>query len=105
MGVHIAVDDFGAGYSNFAYLTTLPINTIKIDRSLVQGFPSVLQKGAMVRSIITLAHDLGFHTVAEGVETEEEAVALKTLRCREAQGFIFHRPMLPRDIDRLRDVA
>lgn len=105
MGVHIAVDDFGAGYSNFAYLTTLPINTIKIDRSLVQGFPGVLQKGAMVRSIITLAHDLGFHTVAEGVETEEEAVALKTLRCREAQGFIFHRPMLPRDIDRLRDVA
>lgn len=105
MGVHIAVDDFGAGYSNFAYLSTLPINTIKIDRSLVQGFPGVLQKGAMVRSIITLANDLGFHTVAEGVETEQEAVALKTLRCREAQGFIFYRPLLPRDIDRLREVA
>lgn len=105
MGVRIAVDDFGAGYSNFAYLTTLPINTIKIDRSLVQGFPSAIQKGAMVRSIIGLAHDLGFHTVAEGVETEEEAVALKTLRCREAQGFIFSRPLLPRDIDRLRQVA
>lgn len=97
-GVRVAIDDFGAGYSNFAYLTSLPIDTLKIDRSLVAGFKHSHERGAMVRAIISLAHDLSFKVVAEGVEAEEEAIALAALGCEEAQGYFFSRPVSPQEV-------
>jgi EAL domain-containing protein (putative c-di-GMP-specific phosphodiesterase class I)/GGDEF domain-containing protein len=105
LGVRIAVDDFGAGYSNFAYLTSLPIDTIKIDRSLVSGFTNSPKKAAMVRSIVGLATDLEFRIVAEGVETEQEVEGLCTIGCKEAQGYIFSRPMLASELFRNTRIA
>ena len=95
LGVGIAIDDFGTGYSNLTYLRRLPIAALKLDRSFVAG----LQPGAtdhtdalIVRSILTLAHDLGLTVTAEGVETADQARALRELGCDHAQGNFFGPP-------------
>jgi len=93
MGVRIAIDDFGTGYSSLSYITRLPISSIKIDRSFVNEMGTSVEAKAIVSTIITLAHALGLRTVAEGVETEEQAEVLRSLDCDEAQGYLFARPM------------
>jgi diguanylate cyclase (GGDEF)-like protein/PAS domain S-box-containing protein len=93
LGVVLSIDDFGTGYSSLAYLNRFPIDKLKIDRSFVHqmlGDPAHL---AIVRAIIGLGHTLGLRVVAEGVELEQQAVALREAKCDELQGFRFARPM------------
>ncbi|HEV8687621.1 MAG TPA: EAL domain-containing protein [Gaiellaceae bacterium] len=91
-GVRIAIDDFGTGYSSLAYLTSLPVDEIKIDRSFVTD---MRQSDAIVQSTIDLGRNLGLTVVAEGVETEEACAKLRALGCGEAQGFYLSRPLPP----------
>jgi EAL domain-containing protein (putative c-di-GMP-specific phosphodiesterase class I) len=92
-GMRIAIDDFGTGYSSLAYLTRFPVGALKIDRSFVKDMSSDTADATIVRTIIEMAHSLGFTVVAEGVETEEQANFLRLLRCEQAQGYLFARPM------------
>jgi diguanylate cyclase (GGDEF)-like protein/PAS domain S-box-containing protein len=92
-GIRLAIDDFGTGYSSLAYLTRFPLSALKIDRSFVKDMASDKADATIVRTIIEMAHTLGFTVVAEGVETEEQATFLRLLRCEQAQGFLFARPM------------
>ncbi|TVR03480.1 MAG: EAL domain-containing protein [Deltaproteobacteria bacterium] len=95
LGVTISIDDFGTGYSSFMYLSRLPVQRIKIDRSFVSALlheePS-RRTGAVVEAIVAMADHLGMECIAEGVETLEEAVELIRLGCTEAQGFYYARP-------------
>ncbi|HLX22547.1 MAG TPA: EAL domain-containing protein [Usitatibacter sp.] len=92
LGVQIAVDDFGIGYSSLAYLRRLPIDTVKIDRSFITDLPGDADAGAIVGAIIVLSHKLGLTVVAEGVETQAQADYLRDQACDLAQGFLFAKP-------------
>lgn len=92
MGITIALDDFGNGYSSLGYIRTLPIHTIKIDRSFVNDLRNSSDDEIIVGSIITLAHNLKKRVVAEGVELIEQLIHLKTAGCDEVQGFYLCRP-------------
>jgi diguanylate cyclase (GGDEF)-like protein len=98
LGVRLALDDFGTGYSSLAYLTQLPIDTLKIDRSFVDKLGESGQSRAVVRSITALAQALGLSTIAEGVETREQLDSLRALGCDEVQGYFFARPMPAREL-------
>ena len=93
MGVTIAIDDFGTGFSSLSYLSRLPVDTLKIDRSFVIGMTAGPQGLALVSTIIGLAHALKLKVVAEGVETEEQARLLRLLNCDEMQGYLFSKPL------------
>ena len=95
LGIEISLDDFGTGYSSLAVLQTLPISSIKIDRSFVNGMTEDVTKTSMISAIIALARSLGFKTIAEGVEIEEEAHLLRLLRCDQMQGYLFSHPVPP----------
>jgi diguanylate cyclase (GGDEF)-like protein/PAS domain S-box-containing protein len=92
-GIRVAIDDFGTGYSSLSYLTRFPVSALKIDRSFVADVLSDEADAAIVRTIIDMAHTLGFIVVAEGVETEAQATLLRSLGCEQAQGYYFARPM------------
>ena len=92
-GVRVAIDDFGSGYSNFGYLAEVPISHIKIDRSLITGLAESRTARLKVDAIIRLAEQLGYRTVAEGVEQAAELELLRAWGCSEAQGFHLARPM------------
>jgi diguanylate cyclase (GGDEF)-like protein len=92
LGVHITMDDFGTGYSSLSYLMSYPIQSLKIDRSFVQGLGDQPNPTAIVRTITTLAASLGLSTTAEGVETARQLELLRELGCTEAQGYLFSRP-------------
>jgi diguanylate cyclase (GGDEF)-like protein len=92
LGVRIAVDDFGTGYASLASLRRLPIDVIKIDRSLVQGMTESQEDAALVRMAIDTGHHLGLEVVAEGVETESALRRLEALGCDILQGFLLGRP-------------
>jgi diguanylate cyclase (GGDEF)-like protein len=101
MGVEIAVDDFGTGYSSLSYISRLPVDSLKIDRSFVLKMASESDSMSIVSMVITLAHALNLKVVAEGVETEEQSNTLKLLRCDEAQGYLFARPVAAQGIEAL----
>ena len=92
MGLRLSIDDFGTGYSSLAYLRRLPIHTLKIDRSFITGLVEEDDAQAIVSATIILAHKLGLHVVAEGVETEAQKILLQAWRCDELQGYLIGRP-------------
>jgi diguanylate cyclase (GGDEF)-like protein/PAS domain S-box-containing protein len=89
MGVGWSLDDFGTGFSSLSFLHRLQVNTVKVDRSFVSQIGRGSSGSEMVRAIVGLAHTLGMDVVAEGVETAEQAAALRSLGCEYAQGFFF----------------
>jgi diguanylate cyclase (GGDEF)-like protein/PAS domain S-box-containing protein len=99
MGVRLSVDDFGTGYSSLTYLTRLPIDEIKIDRSFVTTMSSAPDKEVIVRSTIDLARNLGKQVVAEGVETAGVLQRLEQLGCHLVQGYYVSRPLPPEELD------
>ena len=101
MSVGLHLDDFGTGYSSLAYLHSFPIQALKVDRSFVDRMNQTSQHAAIVKAIVSLAHDLGMEVVAEGVETRAQLEALRALRCRRGQGFLFSRPLPADQAERL----
>jgi EAL domain-containing protein (putative c-di-GMP-specific phosphodiesterase class I) len=99
LGISIAMDDFGTGYSSLGYMLKFPFDCIKIDRAFVnaltEGSESALN---VVQTIITLGHTMNMSVTAEGVETQEQAQALRDLNCDDVQGFLFGRPMPQVDV-------
>jgi EAL domain-containing protein (putative c-di-GMP-specific phosphodiesterase class I) len=93
MGVSVALDDFGTGYSSLAYLRSLPIEKVKVDKSFIDGIPADRQAAALVSEIVQLAHVLSLKVVAEGVETHAQAAYLREAGCEAMQGFVFSRPL------------
>ena len=93
VGFKIALDDFGTGYSSIDYLRKFPISFIKIDRSLMTGFPTSIQDISIVSALISLSRELGILVIAEGVEEESQLMALRDLECDEAQGYFISRPL------------
>ncbi|GAB6907060.1 GGDEF domain family protein [Desulfosarcina cetonica] len=91
--LRIALDDFGTGYSSLRYLTTFPVDTIKIDRSFVMGCTTEPKNLVIIRAIIAMGHSLGKRIVAEGIETEEQYALMKELGCDEGQGYLFKHPV------------
>jgi len=92
LGVRVAIDDFGTGYSSLSYLKRFPVDTIKIDRSFIDGLGQDPEDTAIVRAVVTLAKTLGMSVTAEGVETAEQLARLRALECDLGQGFFFWRP-------------
>ncbi|NRF67619.1 EAL domain-containing protein [Aquincola sp. S2] len=93
MGLRLAIDDFGIGYSSLSYLKRFPVDQLKIDQSFVRDIGVDPTNAAIVAAIATLAHNLKLAVVAEGVETHEQLDAVRTAGCGQAQGFLFSRPV------------
>ncbi len=100
MGVEIAIDDFGTGYSTFAYLQRLPASIVKLDQSFIRDLTGNERDQILVRSMIGLAHDLGYRVVAEGVENAATRDLLVTAGCDELQGYLLSRPVPAVELDR-----
>ena len=101
MGVQLAIDDFGTGYSNLGYLKRFPADRLKIDQSFVRGLLKNPQDRTIIAAVIQLAHNLNMRAIAEGVETEEEAIQLFALNVDEIQGYWLSRPEPPHIIEQL----
>jgi diguanylate cyclase (GGDEF)-like protein len=99
LGVRLSIDDFGTGYSSLSYLNRFPVDTLKIDRSFVSSMNEADENLQIVKTIITLAGNLGMQVVAEGVETEAQLDQLRSLKCQYAQGFLFATPLEVVDAD------
>jgi EAL domain-containing protein (putative c-di-GMP-specific phosphodiesterase class I) len=93
LGVSFSMDDFGTGYSSLAYLTQLPIDQLKIDRSFIRSLPGQKRDEMIARTIISMGGGLDMHVIAEGVETEEQLQFLEAHGCQAYQGFLFSRPL------------
>ena len=100
MGIHISIDDFGTGYSSLAYLKRFQVDKLKIDRSFIRDIASDADDASIVRATIGLAHNLRLRVVAEGVETQEQLVYLRTLGCDEYQGYYKSKPLTAEDFTR-----
>jgi two-component system CheB/CheR fusion protein len=92
-GIRIAIDDFGVGFSNLSQLSRVPMDDLKIDRSLVMAIGENPKSEVIIRAIIGMAHALGYRTIAEGIETPQQQAYLKSLGCDDLQGYRFARPM------------
>jgi diguanylate cyclase (GGDEF)-like protein/PAS domain S-box-containing protein len=97
LGVRLSIDDFGTGYSSLGYLRRFPVDSVKVDRSFVDGLGTESEDSAIVAAVVGLGHALGLSVVAEGVETERQLAELGALGCDRAQGFFFARPQ-PADV-------
>jgi EAL domain-containing protein (putative c-di-GMP-specific phosphodiesterase class I)/GGDEF domain-containing protein len=99
-GISLAIDDFGTGHSSLAYLQKLPAQVLKIDMSFIRDLDKGPREQTLVRTMISLSHDLGYRVVAEGIETTEAAEMLAEMGCDEGQGYFFARPMELDDFER-----
>ena len=93
LGVNISIDDFGTGYSSLSYLKTFDVDTMKVDMSFVKDMLNNKHDYEIVKTIISLGHSLSLDVVAEGVETEEQVIALTDLGCTKGQGYLYSRPL------------
>lgn len=98
-GINVAIDDFGTGYSSLAYLNKIPAQVVKIDRSFIESLAHETRSQTLVKSMISMAHDLDYRVVAEGVETVEALEFLHTLDCDEVQGYYFSKPLAINDFE------
>ncbi|MEI9898907.1 MAG: EAL domain-containing protein [Hyphomicrobium sp.] len=98
LGIRVALDDFGTGYSSLCYLSELPFDKIKIDRSFIRTLHDRPESAKIVSAIIGLGMSLGVPTIAEGIETERDAAVLRTMGCPFGQGFHFSRPVPASDL-------
>lgn len=101
MGVQIALDDFGTGYASMAYLKEFPFDTVKIDRSFVQGVPDDHENTAIVKAMIQLSEALNLSLVAEGVETEQQKTYLAGLECNYGQGYLWSKPISADEFEKI----
>jgi EAL domain-containing protein (putative c-di-GMP-specific phosphodiesterase class I) len=92
LDVQIAIDDFGTGYSSLGYLRDIPVDVLKVDRSFIIGLATSARQQELVSAVVQLGHTLGLKVVAEGVEEEEQLVALEAMGCRYVQGYHLGRP-------------
>jgi EAL domain-containing protein (putative c-di-GMP-specific phosphodiesterase class I) len=97
MGIRIAIDDFGTGYSSLNYLSRLPVDRLKLDKSLVHNLTTRWKDVAIVRALVELGKELGIAVIAEGVETEQQFQVLKNLGCLQVQGYLLARPTPQRE--------
>ena len=93
MGVRLAMDDFGTGHSSLSFLHKVPMDILKIDRSFIMRSGKSDRYDAIIEAIVRLAHNLDMEVVAEGVETAEQVLLLKSLKCDFGQGYFFSRPL------------
>lgn len=93
LGVKLSIDDYGSGQASLAYLKTLPVNELKIDRAFVMDVSTSHKNAAIVRSTIVLCHELNLTVVAEGAETQEELAWLRQSGCDMVQGYVMAKPM------------
>ncbi|WP_127478138.1 putative bifunctional diguanylate cyclase/phosphodiesterase [Sulfurivermis fontis] len=100
-GFHIALDDFGNGYSSFNYLRRLPVDSLKLDRAFITDVVQDPVSRAILRATVGLCDELGLTLIAEGVETEAQRAVLISHHCRQAQGYLFHRPLAATDLEAL----
>ena len=101
LGVHLSLDDFGTGYSSLSYLRDLPLDSVKIDRSLITDIIHTPRAADLAAAIIDMGHALDLEVIAEGIETREQAALLQALGCDIAQGYYFARPMAPEQLTTL----
>lgn len=99
LGVRLSIDDFGTGYSSLSYLNRFPVDTLKIDRSFVTRMTHGDENVEIVKTIVTLAGNLGMQVIAEGVETADQLQQLRLLKCQYGQGYLFSQPLVATDAD------
>jgi diguanylate cyclase (GGDEF)-like protein len=99
LGVRLSIDDFGTGYSSLSYLNRFPVDTLKVDRSFIKKMTQGDENLEIVKTIITLAGNLGMQVIAEGVEREDQLRQLRYLKCQYAQGYLFSEPLAASDAD------
>jgi EAL domain-containing protein (putative c-di-GMP-specific phosphodiesterase class I) len=92
LGIHLSIDDFGTGYSSLAYLSQMPVDELKIDKSFLRDIPHDARNTALVEAILAIAQHLHLSVVAEGVETDEQAAFLRMRDCDCYQGYLYARP-------------
>jgi len=101
VGVHLAIDGFGAGFTSLAHLRQLPVDALKIDLSFVRGATTDADDASVVTAVIAVAHSLGLRVIAQGVESEAQVVLLRSLGCDEVQGFLWSPPVPAAQCERL----
>jgi len=101
LGVGIAFDDYGTGYGSLSVIKRYPVTRLKIDREFVAGLMLDPDDAAIVKAVVALGKSMGFRIIAEGIETKEQAAKLRLLKCEEAQGYLFGRPMQPQNLSSL----
>jgi EAL domain-containing protein (putative c-di-GMP-specific phosphodiesterase class I) len=99
LGVQLSIDDFGTGYSSLGYLHRFPVDTLKIDRSFIGRIGEADENIEIVRTIVSLAENMGMEVVAEGIETLAQLSQLRKLNCEYGQGYLFSRPVEAASID------
>ena len=100
-GFEIQIDDFGTGYSSLGYLLNYHVDTIKIDKSFIQSIGKGKNGLHLVKTIVTMAQDLGIEIIAEGIETDKQLQGLKSIACKYGQGFLLSHPLAAKDIEKL----